>query len=85
MPQEKDRSAADCIPVSRSLDASEIAACRPWLDTEIALLKPGAIVCLGATAAQALLGRAFKRHGPRGRETERFVDDLRLVARRLTP
>jgi uracil-DNA glycosylase len=38
----------------------EIAACRPWLDVEIALVKPRAIVCLGATAAQALLGRAFK-------------------------
>jgi len=36
--------------------ASEIAACRPWLDAEIALVKPRVIVCLGATAAQALLG-----------------------------
>src|SRR6185503_18088428 len=36
--------------------ASEIAACRPWLDVEVALVKPRAIVCLGATAAQALLG-----------------------------
>src|SRR6185503_8000927 len=35
--------------------ASEIAACRPWLDTEIELVQPRAIVCLGATAAQALL------------------------------
>src|SRR4030081_1609006 len=38
----------------------EIGACRPWLDTEIALVRPRAIVCLGATAAQALIGRAFK-------------------------
>jgi DNA polymerase len=94
---------------------SEIAACRPWLDTEIALVRPKAIVCLGATAAQALLGAAFKVTAQRGtfvesplaplvlatvhpssllrapdadtrrREIERFVDDLRLVARRLTP
>jgi uracil-DNA glycosylase len=94
---------------------SEIAACRPWLDTEIALVKPQAIVCLGATAAQALLGGSFKVTKHRGsfiestlapivlatvhpssllrapdpetrhREIERFVDDLRLVARRLTP
>src|SRR3954463_1155784 len=91
--------------------AGEIAACRPWLDTEIALVRPQAIVCLGATAAQALLGRAFKVTEQRGqfiesplaplvlatvhpssllrapdaetrrREIERFVDDLRLVAR----
>jgi len=46
--------------------ASEIAACRPWLDIEIALVKPRAIVCLGATAAQALLGRQFKVTAHRG-------------------
>src|SRR6516165_2165306 len=39
---------------------SEIAACRPWLDAEIGLVKPRVIVCLGATAAQALLGTSFK-------------------------
>jgi uracil-DNA glycosylase family protein len=47
-------------------NAGEIAACRPWLDTEIALVKPRAIVCLGATAAQALLGRQFKVTAHRG-------------------
>jgi len=46
--------------------AAEVAACRPWLDTEIALVKPRAIVCLGATAAQALLGRTFKVTAHRG-------------------
>src|SRR6476661_7640822 len=46
--------------------ASEIAACRPWLDTEIALVKPRVIVCLGATAAQSLLGRQFKVTAHRG-------------------
>jgi len=46
--------------------ASEIGACRPWLDTEIALVKPRVIVCLGATAAQALLGAAFKVTQHRG-------------------
>src|SRR2546430_17190775 len=40
--------------------AEEIAACRPWLDTEIRVVNPRAIVCLGATAAQALLGRTFR-------------------------
>jgi uracil-DNA glycosylase family protein len=38
---------------------SEIKACRPWLDAEIAVTRPQVIVCLGATAAQALLGREF--------------------------
>ena len=47
-------------------NAAEIAACRPWLDAEIQLLKPRAIVCLGATAAQALLGRQFKVSVQRG-------------------
>jgi uracil-DNA glycosylase len=46
--------------------ASEIGACRPWLDAEIALVKPRVIVCLGATAAQALLGRSFKVTAHRG-------------------
>jgi uracil-DNA glycosylase family protein len=52
--------------IHKKPSAGEIAACRPWLDTEIALVKPGAIVCLGATAAQALLGRAFKVTARRG-------------------
>ena len=47
-------------------NSAEIAACRPWLDTEIALVKPRVLVCLGATAAQALLGRAFKVSAHRG-------------------
>jgi uracil-DNA glycosylase len=47
-------------------NAAEIAACRPWLDTEIALVKPQVLVCLGATAAQALLGRTFRVSVRRG-------------------
>ena len=47
-------------------NGAEIAACRPWLETEIALVKPRVLVCLGATAAQALLGRAFKVSRQRG-------------------
>jgi uracil-DNA glycosylase len=45
---------------------SEFAACRPWLDAELALLEPTAIVCLGATAAQALLGPQFRVTRERG-------------------
>jgi DNA polymerase len=90
-----------------------ITACRPWLDVELALVKPLALICLGATAAQALLGAAFRVTQHRGefiesplapivlatvhpsallrapdaetrhRETERFIDDLKLVARAI--
>jgi uracil-DNA glycosylase family protein len=38
---------------------SEIKACRPWLDAEIAVTRPKVIICLGATAAQSLLGKDF--------------------------
>jgi DNA polymerase len=51
-------------------NGAEIAACRPWLETEIALVKPRLLVCLGATAAQALLGKAFKVSQQRGRFVE---------------
>jgi DNA polymerase len=50
--------------------AAEIAACRPWLDAEIAVLRPKVVVCLGATAAQALLGRDFRVTQHRGE----FID-----------
>ena len=45
---------------------SEIRACRPWLDAEIAIVRPQAIICLGATAAQALLGADFSVMRRRG-------------------
>src|SRR5439155_23119237 len=48
-------------------NAGEIAACRPWLDAELAVLEPKVLVCLGATAAQALLGRGFRVSAERGR------------------
>jgi uracil-DNA glycosylase family protein len=46
---------------------SEIAACRPWLDGELAAVDPRVLVCLGATAAQALLGRDFRVTRDRGK------------------
>ena len=52
--------------IHKKPNAAEIGACRPWLETEIALTRPHVIVCLGATAAQALLGRAFKVSQHRG-------------------
>jgi uracil-DNA glycosylase family protein len=47
-------------------NALEIAACRPWLDAEIAVIQPKVLVCLGATAAQALLGPSFRVTKSRG-------------------
>ena len=45
---------------------SEMAACRPWLEAELAVVRPGVLVCLGATAAQSLLGRQFRVTKQRG-------------------
>jgi uracil-DNA glycosylase family protein len=49
---------------------SEIAACRPWLEAELDVVQPRVLVCLGATAAQALLGRQFRVTRERGRPVE---------------
>jgi uracil-DNA glycosylase len=47
-------------------NAREIAACRPWLEAELDVVKPRVVVCLGATAAQALLGKHFRVTRQRG-------------------
>lgn len=51
----------------------EVAACRPWLEAEIAQIRPRIVVCLGATAAQGLLGTAFRVTRQRG---EFFTSEL---------
>jgi DNA polymerase len=56
--------------IHKKPNAAEIAACRPWLDAEIAVIKPKVVVCLGATAAQALLGRDFRVTQHRGEFVE---------------
>ena len=96
-------------------DTRELGACKPWLEAEIAVLKPRLVVALGATAAQTLLGKSFKVTQHRGEvfdlppasrvtatihpsailrspgeenravEFDRLVDDLRVVARELSP
>jgi uracil-DNA glycosylase family protein len=93
--------------------AAEIGACLPWLEKEIELIEPHVLVCLGATAAQALFGPRFRVTAQRGqvlstplarhavatvhpssilrqatpeereREMERFIVDLKVVARLL--
>lgn len=50
--------------------AREVAACRVWLDAELSAVAPRVLVCLGATAAQALLGRSFRVSQQRGRPVE---------------
>lgn len=92
-------------------NSREIAACRPWLEAELDVLQPHVLVCLGATAAQALLGKDFRVSQRRGEfvesplarhvvatvhpssilrapddetrhsEMDRFIDDLKKVAK----
>jgi uracil-DNA glycosylase len=52
--------------IHRKPSLSQIAACRPWLDAEIRTVRPEILVCLGATAAQALLGPSFRVTRSRG-------------------
>jgi DNA polymerase len=52
--------------IHKKPNSMEIAACKPWIDAEIDVLHPAVIVCLGATAAQSLLGRQFKVSTQRG-------------------
>ena len=56
--------------IHKKPNAEEISACRPWLESEIELVKPKVLVCLGATAAQALLGRQFRVTQQRGQFVE---------------
>jgi uracil-DNA glycosylase family protein len=46
--------------IHKKPNGAEITACRPWLEAEINVIKPLAIVCLGATAAQAIIGPKFR-------------------------
>jgi uracil-DNA glycosylase len=64
--------------IHQKANAEEIKACRPWLESELALVRPRVLVCLGSVAAQALLGRQFRVTRERGR----FVDSP--LAERVT-
>ena len=52
--------------IHKKPNAVEITACRPWLDAELRVIKPRAIICLGSTAAQAVIGPKFKVSVQRG-------------------
>ena len=56
--------------IHRKPGMAHINACRPWLDAELQVVRPEVLVCLGATAAQAIVGRTFKVTEHRGE----FVD-----------
>ena len=58
---------------------SEIAACRPWVEAELAVVRPEVLVCLGATAAQALLGRDVRVTRDRGRPLESELAPVALA------
>lgn len=65
--------------IHKKPNAMEIAACRPWLDAEIAVIKPRVIVCLGATATGSLLGRDFRVTQRRGELVQSRLG-LRILA-----
>jgi DNA polymerase len=65
--------------IHKKPNSIEIAACRQWLDAEMELVRPELIVCLGATAAQALLGRAFRVTKQRGQLLQ-FADGSKILA-----
>ncbi|HET7434183.1 MAG TPA: UdgX family uracil-DNA binding protein [Thermoanaerobaculia bacterium] len=56
--------------IHKKPNAVEITACRPWLEAEVRVVKPRAIICLGSTAAQAIIGPKFRVSVQRGQ----FVD-----------
>lgn len=56
--------------IHKKPNAREIAACRPWLEAELDVVKPEVLVCFGATAAQGLLGRDFRVSQQRGEFVE---------------
>jgi DNA polymerase len=53
--------------IHRTPRLSEVTACRPWMEAEIAAIEPAVVVCLGATAAKALLGSQFRLTVDRGK------------------
>jgi uracil-DNA glycosylase family protein len=58
---------------------AELTACRPWLDAELAAVQPRVLVCLGATAAQSLLGRQFRVTKQRGEPVDSPLAEIVLA------
>ena len=53
--------------IHQTPNSREIAACRPWLEAELRIVRPKLLVCLGATAAQAIFGPSFRVTRDRGK------------------
>jgi DNA polymerase len=62
--------------IHRTPKRFEVAACRPWLDAELEVVKPKALVILGATAGKSLLGSSFKLTEARGRPLDSDLAQL---------
>ena len=62
-----ERAERSARRIHKKPNDAEIRACRPWLDAEIALVRPRVIITLGATASQALLGKQFRVTKDRGK------------------
>jgi DNA polymerase len=60
--------------------ASELRACRPWLEAEMATVRPRLVVCLGATASRSLLGASFRLTASRGRVLDARDLGVRVLA-----
>jgi DNA polymerase len=60
-------------------NSREINACKPWLEAEVDVIQPKIIVCLGATAAQSLLGSGFRLIASRG-EVQHYADSFPVLA-----
>jgi uracil-DNA glycosylase family protein len=65
--------------IHKKPNAAEQAACRPWLEAELEVVRPEVVVMLGATAAQALLGRSFRVTQQRGQFVEWPYEPLALA------
>jgi DNA polymerase len=61
-------------------NTAEVRACRPWLDLELEIVRPDLLVALGATAAQAIIGRAFRITKDRGRIVRTLADGPPVLA-----
>ena len=62
--------------IHKKPNAVEISACRPWLQAELQVVKPKAIICLGSTAAQAVIGPKFRVSVQRGQFVESELADF---------
>ena len=60
-------------------DRWQVSACRPWFEAELALVKPAALVCLGAVAAQALIGPDIRIGRDRGQPIDSDLAELVIV------